>query len=424
MATKLATIIIMHYSFKLQYPKKNKLSPILFSSYFKEEGKKFVYSTGVSIHPSDWDFENIQPKNLTGRDKDVFHRKSVQNQLSKFSSKFMEIVNRFKTIDEVLTTEQVREEFNVTFKKTASKTKNVFAVYDMFLKDKESDQTDQANSPSTIKRYEYNKKLLQTFAKDYKYSLRFNTINKKFYNAFIKYCVEEKKHSANTLSRNIGLFKTFMYWAIENKYTYNDEFKQFKNIQRFKTDEVALTKAQIEAVYHYDLIRKKKLIKVRDLFVFGASTGMRYSNYSKVRKKDVNNNFINVIDAKDNSKSLRIPLNKYSREILIKYDYDLPRISNQKFNDYLKELFALLGFNKKIKKTMKYGKNIVETEDFFYDRISSHTARRSFITIMKNEGVPDKVIMSYTGHRSLEVFNNYYRPNENHRIKFMESVWS
>lgn len=150
---------------------------------------------------------------------------------------------------------------------------------------------------------------------------------------------------------------------------------------------------------------------------------MRYSNYSKVKKNDIIDGFINVIDEKDKSKSLSIPINRYSMEILKKYDYKLPKISNQKFNDYLKELFQEMKYNHIVKKTMRYGNEIIETESAFSERISSHTARRSFITIMKNESVPDKVIMSYTGHKSIEVFNNYYRPNQEHRINFMKSVW-
>ncbi|SHK64419.1 Site-specific recombinase XerD [Maribacter aquivivus] len=414
----------MHYSFKLQYPKKDKLSPILFSAYFKEEGKKFVYSTGIRIHPSDWDFRNIRPKNLTGRDKDVSNRKIIDNELSRYSNKFTEVVNRYISIREVLTIEKIKEEFNLEFKNISGKTKDIFNAYSIFLIEKKNDKTGAANSESTIKRYEYNEKLLKSFSKEANYTMRYSNINKDFYNKFIQYCVEKKEHSANTLSRNIGLFKTFMYWSLDNKYTYNQDFKQFQNIKRFATDEIALTKSQIVEIYSFNLGRNKKLIKIRDLFVFGVSTGMRFSNYSKVRKRDVSNGHINVIDVKDKTKSLRIPLNSYSKQILEKYDYNLPQYSNQKFNDYLKELFIKLGYNEMIKKSMKVGNEIIETESPMHDRISSHTARRSFITIMKNEGIPDKIIMSYTGHKSLEVFNNYYRPNENHRIKFMENVWN
>lgn len=413
----------MNYSFRLKYPNLDKESLIYFTASFKNEGKTFVYSTGEKIHPKNWDFDNKRPANLSGRKKDAELRRSIDTQLSRYSIFFKELISRYKTINEKLTIEMARDEFNVEFKKVSNKVSDFFKVYDLFLQDKRDDKSDQANTKSTIKRYEYNKKLLKDFQTNESYNLRFNTINKDFYNAFISYCVEIKKHSANTLSRNIGLFKTFMNWSISRKFTYNDEFRQFKNIKRFKTDEIALTKEQVDDIYKFDLKDNKKLERVRDLFIFGCSTGMRYSNYSKVKKNDIIDGFINVIDDKDKSKSLSIPVNRYSTEILKKYSYKLPKISNQKFNEYLKELFQAMKYNDIVKKTMRYGNEIIETETTFSERISSHTARRSFITIMKNEGVPDKVIMSYTGHKSIEVFNNYYRPNQDHRINFMNNVW-
>ena len=73
---------------------------------------------------------------------------------------------------------------------------------------------------------------------------------------------------------------------------------------------------------------------------------------------------------------------------------------------------------------MRIGKDIIEEISPFYERISSHTARRSFITVMKNKRVPDKVIMEITGHKSLEVFNKYYKPNDEQKTEFMQEVWS
>lgn len=413
----------MNYSFKLKEPNKDKETLIYFTSSFKDEGKYFIYSTGEKINPRDWDFKNKRPQNLSGRKNDAEQRRSIDAQLSRYATFYKELATRYKLIGENLTVEKVRSEFDVEFKKVNKAINDFFTVYELFLNDKRDNNTDEANSDSTIKRYEYNKKLLEDYQIDTNSNLRFKNINKEFYNSFIKYCVDVKKHSANTLSRNVGLFKTFMFWAIENKFTYNIDFKEFKNIKRYTTDEVALTFDDVIEVYNFDLEDNQKLIRIRDLFVFGCVTGMRYSNYSQVRKKDIINGFIKVYDRKDKSKSLSIPLNKYSSEILEKYDYELPNISNQKFNEYLKELFQKIGFTDSIKKTMRYGNDIIESESHFYERISSHTARRSFITIMKNKNVPDKVIMSYTGHKSLEVFNNYYRPNENHKINFMNDVF-
>ncbi|MCH7525505.1 MAG: tyrosine-type recombinase/integrase [Bacteroidetes bacterium] len=214
-----------------------------------------------------------------------------------------------------------------------------------------------------------------------------------------------------------------MYWALENSYTYKTDFKGFKNIRKEITDEVALTMEQVTEIFNYDFVNNSRLEKVRDLFVFGCVTGMRYSNYSIVKKSDIANNFIKVRDEKNNKKVLSIPLNDYSNFILKKYDYKLPKITNQKFNDYIKEVIEKVGYTDDIKKTYKIGRDIIETISPFYERVSSHTARRSFITIMKNKKIPDKVIMSYTGHKSLEVFNQYYKPNKDEKVGFMQSVF-
>jgi len=57
------------------------------------------------------------------------------------------------------------------------------------------------------------------------------------------------------------------------------------------------------------------------------------------------------------------------------------------------------------------------------EKIKSHNVRKSFINIIENKRIPDKVIMSYTGHRSLEVFNNYYRPSEEDKVSYMNEVF-
>lgn len=413
----------MRSTFNLKEPNKKGETSIRFVAYFKNEGKKFIYSTGELINPDDWDFTNIQPNNLTGRTTKAELQRTIKRQLDRYSSFFVEIVNRYKNSNQEITIENVRSEFDKEFKRTKSVANNFFSVYDIFLQMKRIDRTDEANSTSTIKRYEYNKTLLQEYEKHSKTSLHFNKMDKSFHNSYITYCITVKKHSTNTLSRNLGLLKTFLFWAFENNYTYKTDFKDFKNIKKEITDEVALTMEQVTEIFEFDFSKNSRLEKVRDLFVFGCVTGMRFSNYSIIKKNDIHNNFINVRDVKDNTKSLSIPLNDYSSFILKKYDYKLPAITNQKFNDYIKEIITEVGFTEEIKKTVKVGKEIVETVTPFYDRVSSHTARRSFITIMKNNKIPDKVIMSYTGHKSHEVFNQYYKPNNDDKVDFMQTVW-
>lgn len=413
----------MRYTFNLKEPNKDKDSLILFSAYFKNEARKFVYSTGETIHPLDWNFENREPKNLNGRTDKANKHRVIKRQLDRYSNFFSDLIQNYKLANREIIISDIKNDFDVEFKRTKSISSKFFEVYELFLTEKKNDYTEDANSQTTIKRYEYSKKLYLGFQDFRKKKIHFNQINKAFYNSYIEYCISEKKHSANTLRRNVGLFKTFLYWSLENGHTYKIDFQKFKAPKAQQTDEVALTLEQVQEVFEFDLSNNKRLEKVRDLFVFGCATGMRYSNYSKVGKKDIQNGFIKVRDKKNNDKALEIPLNDFSIYVLKKYNYNLPKISNQKFNDYIKDVFELLGYDEDIKKTIKIGREIKEQISPLYDRISSHTARRSFITIMKNKKIPDKVIMSYTGHRSLEVFNKYYKPNNDDKKDFMQTVW-
>lgn len=412
----------MNFTFKLKEPNSTKETLIYFRSYFDMEKKNFIYSTGEKIKSQEWDFEQRLPNNLNGRTKDAENHRTIKKQLDRYSNLFTEVVNRYKNINEELTIDAVRQRFDEEFKKTKNK-EDFFRIYDEFIEEKENDYSGNSISKSTKSRYEYNKKLLQDFQTDYKIKLTLGNLNEKIYNKFLKYCIEEKDHSANTVHRNVGLLKTFLYWALNKKYTYNNDFINFKKPPKFRTDEIALNMEQVAKIYQHDFSKNKKLEKIRDLFVFGCTTGMRFGNYNKISEKDIQDDFIRVIDLKSKSKSLAIPLNKISKEILVKYDYNLPSISNQKMNEYIKDVFKELEFTDGIKKTMKYGDELIEKESEFWMRISSHTARRSFITIMKNNKVPDKVIMSYTGHTSLEVFNAYYRPSEEDKINYMNEVF-
>ena len=413
----------MKSSFHLKNPKGEKESLIYFSAYFKNEGKKLIYSTGETILPKEWEFKNRMPNDLSGRTTRADNHRTINVQLNRYTDFYIKIINRYIHAEQEITVENIRNEFDKEFKKTKTGSRDFFAVYDKFMTEKINDKTDKANSTSTIKRYEYNKKLLQDFEESKDVKLNFNQIDKKFYNTFINYCTNTKNHSTNTLSRNIGLFKTFMNWAVLNRYTYKLDFQEFKNIKKEITDEVALSKEQVVEIFNFDFSNNQRLERVRDLFVFGCFTGMRYSNYSKIKKNDIIDSHIKVRDVKDNRKQLNIPLNDYSSYLLKKYDYRLPEISNQKFNEYIKEVIKIVGYTENIKKTSKLGNEIIETVTSFYERISSHTARRSFITIMKTEKVPDKIIMGFTGHKSLEVFNQYYKPNDIEKVDFMQDVF-
>jgi len=116
-------------------------------------------------------------------------------------------------------------------------------------------------------------------------------------------------------------------------------------------------------------------------------------------------------------------MSKLASSILEKYNYQLPLISNQKQNDAIKEVVAKVGLTHDVEYSRVKG---VVQERFikpFNKRIGTHTARRSFITIMRNKGIADKTIMSISGHTDIKSFNQYHQVDNAARLNAINSVF-
>lgn len=407
------------YTFNLKSPNDTKPSLIYLRASITGSRKYLKYSTGEKIHPKNWDFEHQFPKRLRGRSTKAIQINSVIRQLSRYAEEFQLICSRLEAQEVVLSADRIRAELDFVFKKNALAPDSFFPVFDQFIKEKE----DLGEiTEGTIARYRNIKNVLNEFSDRTKYRLTFESINDEFYVQFVKYSREVLRHKDNTLGRNIGFIKTFMNWAAHKKFHHNLQFRKFKKISS-ETDEIALTFEELNHLWEYDFSKNKRLERVRDVFVFGCVTGMRYSDYSRISRENVRNEeiFINAQKTKSNT---GIPLNKYSKEILEKYDYDLPSISDQKFRDYIKEACKVAGFTEDTIKTTYRGKERIEEIIPKYDRISSHTARRTFITISLERGMNIETIMSITGHKSYSSFQKYIKLSQRAREKEMKKVWS
>ncbi|MCB0458506.1 MAG: tyrosine-type recombinase/integrase [Flavobacteriaceae bacterium] len=407
----------MKHTFYLRKPKDENETLILFSCYFNDEKKQFVYSTRQSILPLNWDFKNNQPKN---RGKNIAQNHlEIKRTLNQFVDEFYSLQSRCIFDEMGFTSYALKQHFNKAFG-YVERQETFFEVYDKFMEEKIKLKEWKK---STAKRYYNIKRLLLEFEKKYKYKLTFGRINKAFYREFTDYCYEYKNHYSNTFNRNIGLIKTFLLWAVKNEFTFNQAFIDFKKPPRVLTREETLTKNDILKIYKHKF-DDEILNQIKDIFVFQCLTGMRFGELKTVSKRTVKNNCVLLKEEKDSSKPTReVPLTYISNEILLKYDYKLPILSNQKHNDYLKEILKKTGFTNEVEYTRTKG---VEQKTFvkkFYERISTHTARRSFITIMRNEGIADKTIMSISGHKDFKTFNMYHQVNNVAKITAIRSVF-
>ncbi|CAL2085202.1 tyrosine-type recombinase/integrase [Tenacibaculum sp. 190524A02b] len=395
----------MTYSFFLRKPKDDKETLILLSSYFKTEKKKFVYSTGETIHPNEWDFDNRQPNSLIGRSSKSVNHRSIKLQLDRYANFFTYITDLYKNTNQEITREKIRKEFDKEFKKVAVSKNKFYDAYDDFMDYKIKNQE---WSKSTIKRYYNIKNILEEFEEKKNYKLTFSRITDKFYTEFTDFCMNDKGHINNTFTRNVGLVKTFLFWALKQGYTYKADFIDFKKKPKVITNQIALKKEDLEHILKQDY--SEKLERVRDVFVFSCVTGMRFGELKLISRSNVFSDFLLLKEEKGTTKKTRnIPLNEIAQFLLRKYDYELPLITNQKHNDYIKEVFKEAGYTHDVEKTSTRGKEVIREVMPFYERVSSHTARRTFITMMKRKGKSDKLIAEISGHNDMKTLNQYYQ---------------
>ncbi len=279
----------------------------------------------------------------------------------------------------------------------------------------------QKNTPlsqSTINNVRNLKNHLLEYERVSRRAIEFDTIDMTFYYGFTDYMTKVKKANINTIGKLITNIKVVMREALEFGYTSNMIFthRKFRSAAA-DTDMVYLNTKEISEIGKLDLSEDQRLERVRDLFLVGCYTGLRFSDLSRLSTDAIDNDILCVTQVKTGD-PVHIPLRLEVKTIIDKYDGKFPEpISNQKFNQYLGEVCAkceLLQKEVSIQ-TFTGGKriSIVKPKHKF---ITSHTARRSFATneYLARDLQPAE-IRAITGHKTDKSFYKYIRttPREN-----------
>jgi len=391
----------MNYGqFKLKNPNGNETTLISFVYNYK--GQRFVYSTGEKIHPEEWNKEEKQPRNVNGRTSKAKENKAVLTQLERYRNFLIECINDSKINGSFLTTKELKRLFDLEFK-LAPSNEFIVDVFDLWLGTLESKQE---HTQSTIDKYRTQRNNLIDFEEYRKKKLTFADLPS-FYDYYVSYSRKVKIRNNNTLHRQLGVFKGFYRWCFEQGYTKFNDFSKWKPM-KFESEIIALTRIELELLINTKLTSKKKLERVRDLFVLGCLTGGRFSDYSSITKADIFGDNLRMTQIKTGTK-VNIPLLPETKKILEKYKYNIPKISNQKFNEYLKELFLYLEFFDDVKHINFIGKKRTETIHKKWELITSHTARKTFVTLSLEAGMRQETVMKISGHTSYESFKRYMK---------------
>lgn len=182
--------------------------------------------------------------------------------------------------------------------------------------------------------------------------------------------------------------KTFIKYGLDNGHITVNPFSMVR-IHKGKPKEEFLTVEEIDRIASKPM-PCKRLEQVRDCFLFQASTGLSYSDIAALRPEDINVDkgvFYIAKKRVKNGQDYCTVILPMGVEMLRKYDYRIPVLSDQKYNAYLKEIGDICGVEK---------------------NLHTHLARKTFATHMRRAGCGYDLIARMLGHSSTKITESSY----------------
>ena len=360
--------------------KKNNKAPIYCRVTYNKSRKQFA--TGIFIEPKNWN--NIKQKILPISELNTL----LNNKLSLI---YQQIDKAFLML-QILQNDFDVDDIYRKYKGEDSKEEiSILGAYDLH-----NDKTKKLigidfNQLSWSRYVESRRKVALFITKSYKRKdVRLKDLDLKFIKDLEYFFKTELKLKQATVYRSIQRVKKIIQFAIAENYLKKDPFHLYKN-KKYKTVIVYLTDEELKRLEKHTF-SQIRLQQVKDLFIFCCYTGLAYTEMTTLTTNNIEvgfdgNEWIRMIRKKTN-REISIPVLPKAKEILEKYEHKLPKISNQKFNSYLKEISILLNIDKKL---------------------THHIARKTFATtVLLFNDVPMEIVSELLGHSNMNITQAHY----------------
>lgn len=295
---------------------------------------------------------------------------------------------------------------------------------DIFLQRIESGETRQAKN----KPYTYNSirnirsfcNKFKEFQTESKRKYDFADMNIDFQRAFNKFLNPCKP---NTLAGHYKHLKSILRKASEENFdgvSINPYFEKFDSSFE-DVENIYLTIEDLQAIQSVDLSGVHQHFAIaRDLFMIMVWSCQRVSDLPKVGNPvHLKRSLIQIVEdgaivdkelltitfkqQKTNRKAI-IPVNSHLKTLLEKYNFNLPKMAEQKINDYIKEVAKMAGLNE-----------VVLLDGVEYQKwecVSNHTGRRTGCTLMYLAGMDPYDICKVSGHSDIKMLEKYIKASE------------
>lgn len=401
------------------------------------QGKRLLTTTGYSIAPDFWNSE-AQKVLLSAEGKSVVNFKGIKAKvinayLKRIDSFFSDLENELLNNDGDIG--DIKKIFSTEFGKSGrhldndEEQKEFFDYFDEFTAEmgKQNDWT-----AATHEKFH----ALKNHIKDFSDEVTFESFDEKGLVDFVEFLRNKLDMKNSTIGKQLGFLKWFLKWANAKGYNQETAYRSFSpKLKATEKAVVFLDWDELMKVYKYEFpevgttlklkdingkeyekrvnLEKSTLERVRDVFCFCCFTSLRYSDVANLKRANVFPDHIKITTIKT-ADALKIELNKYAAAILKKYEdrafpYEkvLPVVSNQRMNEYLKEMAEIIGFNDPVTVTYYKGNQRIDEVYPKWQMIGTHTGRRTFICNALMLGIAPQIVMKWTGHSDYKAMKPY-----------------
>ena len=195
-----------------------------------------------------------------------------------------------------------------------------------------------------------------------------------------------KTYERTTVAYMLSKLKCAFQFAIDGGHLKHNIWGQI--VINKKSKEVDyLSKDEVEIIKTKEM--NDRLSKVRDCFLFQCYTGLSYADMAQVEESDIRceQGMYYIRKARQKTKVVFFTvLDDDAMKLLRKYDFNLPVLSNQKYNSYLKEIGTICNIR---------------------FELHSHIARHTAATRLLNQGIPLEIVAKVLGHTTTKMTQHY-----------------
>jgi integrase len=406
--------------FNLRAPSAAKAQPI--NLIFRHQKLKVTYPTGFKVLPEFWSKDRQRVRNVG----DVPERDRINNALNQLRTEVDKWAVMTLEARATITKDELKRHLDDFTGRRPGPGKNLFTYFQRWVDDAENRILPSTGRPpqiATIKQHRTTLQTLRAFGADYRRPVDFGTVDVQFYDDFVKW-MRDRDAKTNTIGKHIKVLKTVLNAAVEDGVNNYLTFRG-KHFRVLKEDvhTIYLNVSELAAIAKLDLTASPRLDRVRDLFLLGAWTGLRFSDFTNLSPDNIRGGNIYVNQRKTGG-AVTIPVLPIVAQIMEKYGGGFPAaISNQKTNAYLKEIGEMAGIDDPILKRESQGGKKVTRTVRKYDLIGTHTARRSYATNSYLRGIGTVSIMAITGHKTETAFLKYIKVDKEQHADIVRKGW-